>query len=133
MFQSEYVYGNYDGKNPGLSAALAGGVDLQGAFDSMATRPNMQLATGFRVETEIFVLIRWWWLIGPGLLELAALIFAVCTIVGNTRKRKVPLWKSSALVLLACRHDADAGQIQGEFKDVKDLKKVAKVSKAQLE
>ncbi|KAM0541067.1 hypothetical protein ACHAPJ_013392 [Fusarium lateritium] len=140
MFQSEYVYGNYDGKNPGLSAALAGGIDLQGAFDSMArsmtdylrSGPNMQLATGFRIETEIFVLIRWRWLIGPGLLELAALIFAVCTIAGNARKRKVPLWKSSALVLLTCQHDADAGQINGEFKDVKELKKMAKASKAQL-
>ncbi|KAF4946685.1 hypothetical protein FSARC_14131 [Fusarium sarcochroum] len=140
-FQSEFFVGNYDNKNPGLSAALAGGVDLQRAFDNMArsmtdylrSGPNMQLAKGFRIQSEIFVFVRWWWLIGPGLLELAALIFAMCTIVSNARKRKVPLWKSSALVLLTCKHDVDAGQIHGEFRDIKDLETMAKASKAQLE
>lgn len=101
--------------------------------DYLRSGTNEKLAQGVRRQSQIFVSIRWCWLIGPGVLELAALVFAVCTIVGTARKHEVPLWKSSALVLLNCRHDMSSGIIQGEFWDVKELEKTAKVSKARLE
>ncbi|KAM0080421.1 hypothetical protein ACKRZS_007423 [Fusarium odoratissimum] len=140
-FQSEFVSGNAKNNNPGLSAALNGDTNLTRAFDNMAlgmtdylrSGPNEKLAQGVRRESQIFVFIRWYWLIGPAALELAALIFAVCTIVGTATKHEVPLWKSSALVLLSCRHDMDSGIIHGEFEDVKELEKMAKMSKARLE
>ncbi|KAH7202871.1 uncharacterized protein BKA55DRAFT_531338 [Fusarium redolens] len=140
-FQSEFVSGNAKNNNPGLSAALAGDANLTRAFDNMAlgmtdylrSGPNKKLAQGVRRESEIFVLIRWYWLIGPAVIELAALIFAVCTIVGTASKHEVPLWKSSALVLLSCRHDMNSGIIHGEFQDIKELEKMANVSKARLE
>ncbi|TXB96653.1 hypothetical protein FocTR4_00011187 [Fusarium oxysporum f. sp. cubense] len=84
-FQSEFVSGNAKNNNPGLSAALNGDTDLTRAFDNMArgmtdylrSGPNEKLAQGVRRESQIFVFIRWYWLIGPAALELAALIFAV--------------------------------------------------------
>ncbi|KAG9494984.1 hypothetical protein J7337_013213 [Fusarium musae] len=140
-FQSEFVSGNAKNNNPGLSAALDGDTNLTRAFDNMArgmtdylrSGPNQKLAKGVRRESQIFVFIRWYWLIGPAVLELAALIFAVFTIVGTARKHEVPLWKSSALALLSCRHDIDSGVIHGEFQDVKELENMAKASKARLE
>ncbi|RGP71229.1 hypothetical protein FLONG3_7179 [Fusarium longipes] len=140
-FKSEFLDGRYFNTNSGLSAALAGGVDLPRAFDNMAAAmteyirsgPNMKLAQGVRRESELFVLVRWYWLIGPVLLELAALTFAIFSIVGTARKHEVPLWKSSALVLLNCRHNMTAGTIHGEFQDVKELERIARISKARLE
>ncbi|RBQ80910.1 hypothetical protein FVER14953_10598 [Fusarium verticillioides] len=140
-FQSEFVSGSAKNNNPGLSAALNGDTNLTRAFDNMArsmtdylrSGPNEKLAKGVRRESQIFVFIRWYWLIGPAVLELAALIFAVFTIVGTARKHEVPLWKSSALALLSCRHDIDSGVIHGEFQDVKELENMAKASKARLE
>ncbi|CVL11796.1 hypothetical protein FPRO06_13092 [Fusarium proliferatum] len=140
-FQSEFVSGSAKNNNPGLSAALDGDTNLTRAFDNMArgmtdylrSGPNEKLAKGVRRESQIFVFIRWYWLIGPAVLELSALVFAVFTIVGTARKHEVPLWKSSALVLLSCRHDVDSGVIHGEFGDIKEMEKMAKVSKARLE
>ncbi|KAF4456622.1 hypothetical protein F53441_1280 [Fusarium austroafricanum] len=140
-FQSEFVSGSHANKNPGLSAALGGSVNLTRAFENMAvgmtdylrSGPNEKLAQGVRRESQIFVFIRWYWLIGPAILELAALIFAICSIVSTARKHEVPLWKSSALVLLSCRYDMNSGTIHGEFQDVKELEKMAKASKARLE
>ncbi|KAF5560152.1 hypothetical protein FNAPI_4320 [Fusarium napiforme] len=140
-FQSEFVSGSAKNNNPGLSAALDGDTNLTRAFGNMArgmtdylrSGPNEKLAKGVRRESQIFVSIRWYWLIGPAVLELSALMFAVFTIVGTARKHEVPLWKSSALVLLSCRHDVDSGVIHGEFQDVKELEKMAKASKARLE
>lgn len=140
-FQSEFVSGSAKNNNPGLSAALDGNTNLTRAFGNMArgmtdylrSGLNQKLAKGVRRESQIFVFIRWYWLIGPAVLELAALIFAVFTVVGTARKHEVPLWKSSALVLLSCRHDIDSGVIYGEFQDVKELEKMAKASRARLE
>ncbi|KAF5574330.1 hypothetical protein FPCIR_13643 [Fusarium pseudocircinatum] len=140
-FQSEFVSGSAKNDNPGLSAALDGDTNLTRAFDIMAlgmtdylrSGPNEKLAKGVRRESQIFVFIRWYWLIGPAVLELAALVFAVFTIVGTARKHEVPLWKSSALVLLNCRHEMSSGIIRGEFQDVKELEEMAKASEARLE
>ncbi|KAM0397020.1 hypothetical protein ACHAQC_004550 [Fusarium culmorum] len=140
-FLLEFVEGESGSLKHGLSAVLGAEANLSNAFDNMATSmtdyvrsgPNMQLATGVRIDTEIFVAVRWYWLIGPGLIELASLLFAVATIVSNTRKQKVPLWKSSALVLLACQHDADERLIRGTSESVTELEKRARSSYVRLE
>ncbi|PTD06977.1 hypothetical protein FCULG_00005742 [Fusarium culmorum] len=140
-FLLEFVEGESGSLKHGLSAVLGAEANLSNAFDNMATNmtdyvrsgPNMQLATGVRIDTEIFVAVRWYWLIGPGLIELASLLFAVATIVSNTRKKKVPLWKSSALVLLACQHDADERLIRGTSESVTELEKRARSSYVRLE
>ncbi|KAM0499182.1 hypothetical protein ACHAP8_005893 [Fusarium lateritium] len=140
-FQSEYVSGSYTNKNPGLSAALGGGIDVERAFNNMArsmtdyirSGPNSKRAVGVGRESRNFVSIDWPWLIGPAILELAALIFAICTIVATARKHEMPLWKSSALVLLNVQYDKNEGKIYGEFRGVEDLEKMAKSSKARLD
>ncbi|KAL6916886.1 hypothetical protein FSST1_008381 [Fusarium sambucinum] len=137
----EFVEGDYDSLKHGLSAILGDKVNLSRAFDNMASSmtdyvrsgQNMQLATGVRIDTEIFVAVRWYWLVGPGLVELASLLFAVATIFSNARRQKVPLWKSSALVLLACQHDPDEGLIRGTSESVTELEKRARGSKVRLE
>ncbi|CAG7566181.1 unnamed protein product [Fusarium equiseti] len=53
--------------------------------------------------------------------------------MSNARKHKVPLWKPSALVLLACQHDEDEGRIRGTTETVAELEKRAKSSRAKLE
>ncbi|VTO84436.1 unnamed protein product [Fusarium graminearum] len=136
-FLLEFVEGESGSLKHGLSAVLGAEANLSNAFDNMATSmtdyvrsgPNMQLATGVRIDTEIFVAMRWYWLVGPGLVDLASLLFAIATIVGNTRKQKVPLWKSSALVLLACQNDADESVIRGTSESVTELEKRARASK----
>jgi len=70
-FQLEYLEGNEGNFKHGLSAVLGGQTNLSRAFDNMATSmtdylrsgPNMKLAKGSRLDTEIFVFVRWYWLI----------------------------------------------------------------------
>ncbi|CEI70739.1 hypothetical protein FVEN_g778 [Fusarium venenatum] len=141
IFQGEYMSGGYKSINSGLNAALGGDADVENAFKNMAqsmtdyirSGPSSKRAVGDGIEFRNFGSINWPWLIGPAILELAALIFAVCTIMATTRKHEVPLWKSSALVLLNAEYDKNAGTINGEFEGVKELEKMAKSSKARLD
>lgn len=138
-FRSEWIAGVDINSNPGLSAVLRGDVDLSQVFQEMAMSmtdylrngPNGMLARGDRIESRIFVSIRWYWLVGPVAIELAGLILTVLTIVSN--RRNVPLWKSSALAVLACRHDEEDSLMRTKIRDMQEIIKVAESSKAQLE
>ncbi|RSL51358.1 hypothetical protein CEP54_011452 [Fusarium duplospermum] len=138
-FKSQWIEGYGDNPNPGLSTVLGGDVDLSRAFQEMAMSmtdyvrngPNRMWATGDRVQSEIFVSIRWHWLIGPIAIELAGLILTILTIVSN--RRNVPLWKSSALAVLACQHDAENNLIQSKVRDMEEIIKVAENSNVRLE
>ncbi|KAI8660258.1 hypothetical protein NCS57_01002400 [Fusarium keratoplasticum] len=138
-FKSQWIEGYGDNPNPGLSTVLGGDVDLSQAFQEMAMSmtdyirngPNGIPAIGDRIESRIFVSIRWHWLAGPVAIELAGLILTVLTIVGN--RRNVPLWKSSALALLACQHDEEDSLIRAKVRDMQEIIKVAESSKVRLE
>lgn len=138
-FKSKWIEGQDKNPNPGLSTVLGGDVDLPRAFQGMAMSmtdylrngPNGMLARGDRVESRIFVSIRWHWLIGPAAIELAGLFLTALTIVSN--RRNVPLWKSSALAVLACRHDEEESLIRAKVRDMGAIFKVAESSKVRLE
>ncbi|PHH73421.1 hypothetical protein CDD82_5485 [Ophiocordyceps australis] len=138
---SEWVVGNYDNTNPGISAALVGDVDLPARFDKMAarmtdyirSRPGSMLANGGRVESVIFVSIRWPWLIGPAAIQLASLLFTVLTIVRSRASCEAPLWKSSALAVLSCVHDKESELIQSTAKDIKEIQETAMKSVVRLD
>ncbi|KAF5007531.1 hypothetical protein FDECE_6122 [Fusarium decemcellulare] len=145
MISAEWVDGNYDNVNPGISAALIGGVDLEQRFTMMSTSmtdylragPNHKIAKGNRVQMVTYVSIRWPWLIGPAVIEITAVLFAIITIVRNRRSRGVPLWKSSALAVLACRHEKGVGDevdwIRSDVKDIKKIEETAEHTSVRLE
>ncbi|KAF2155334.1 hypothetical protein K461DRAFT_292205 [Myriangium duriaei CBS 260.36] len=135
---SEWVVGDYNKEvSGGISAALVGDVDLEQRFQKMAASmtdyirsgPNKQIAKGMRVTRVTFVSIKWLWLIGPAIIELATLIFACTTIFRNRKSRGVPLWKSSALAVLACHYEGGpgikAGLIRNMQKDVNEIENTA--------
>ncbi|KAH6873906.1 hypothetical protein B0T10DRAFT_588399 [Thelonectria olida] len=137
---TEWVDGFWDNANLGLSAALTGDVDIEERFQKMAASmtdylrsgQNGQFARGSRMESEPYVSIRWHYLIGPAVIEGAALLFALFTIILNRRSRNVPLWKSSALAVLACQHDQQSDSLQTEIKDIKEIEKIAEKAQVQL-
>ncbi|RDA83138.1 hypothetical protein CP532_2733 [Ophiocordyceps camponoti-leonardi (nom. inval.)] len=142
MISSEWVDGEgYHNINYGISAALMGDVDLRARFDNMAasmtaylrSSSNQLLARGVRVESIVFVNIRWVWLIGPAMTQLATLLFTVCTVTRNRGSRNVPLWKSSALAVLSCVHDGESGSLRGGIRDIREIRKTAKESFVKLE
>ncbi|CAG8941429.1 unnamed protein product [Penicillium salamii] len=55
--------------------------------------------SGTAHSSEVFVKVRWEWMILPGCLVLAGSCFFIATMVVN-RRAKMPLWKSSALATL---------------------------------
>lgn len=138
---NEYVEGDWPNDNPGLSAALIGDVDLEERFEQMATSltdylrsgPNRQLASGVRLENEPFVSVRWGYMAGPLAIEVAALLFAAFAIAANRASRKVPLWKSSALAVLACQHDDKLQLIESKLKDMEDIQKKSEEALVKLE
>lgn len=109
---AEWVAGDFVNKNLGISAALSGDVDISDRFTKMATTitnylrygPKAQSAHGEIIQSESFVSIRWWYFVLPIVTEGLAILFAIFSIMSNRQSRRIPLWKSSALAVLACRH-----------------------------
>ncbi|KAF4877657.1 hypothetical protein CGCSCA1_v003046 [Colletotrichum siamense] len=129
-------------KVSGLSAsALSGDVDIGKRFEKMAismtdylrSGPNSVLAEGKRVEQVSHVSIRWWFFAGPAAIEALALLFAVLTIFSNRKNSGVPLWKSSALAVLACEHEKKSELLKTTVKDIKKIEKLAETSFVKLE
>ncbi|KAH6687280.1 hypothetical protein F5X68DRAFT_239822 [Plectosphaerella plurivora] len=138
---TEWVDGDFPNKNPGLSAALTGNVDLEARFEQMAAKmtdylragPNGQLARGNQTEAVPFITIQWVWMAGPAAIEVLVLIFAIATIFDNRKSRDIPVWKSSALAVLACQHDETTGTLQSRMTSIDELKKVEGKKQARLE
>ncbi|KAK9440183.1 hypothetical protein VB005_04804 [Metarhizium brunneum] len=78
---SEWASGNWVSKNSGLSAALSGNVDVGKRFEMMAlsmtsylrSGPSSIPAAGTSFSSQPFVSARWPYLIGPGIIQSAAL------------------------------------------------------------
>ncbi|KAF4926617.1 hypothetical protein CGCVW01_v002850 [Colletotrichum viniferum] len=124
-------------KVSGLSAsALGGDVDIGKRFEKMAismtdylrSGPNSKSAVGDRVDQIPHVSIRWWFFAGPAAIEALALLFAVLTIISNRKNNRVPLWKYSALAVLACEHEKKSELLKTTAKDIKKIEKLAETS-----
>jgi hypothetical protein len=139
---SEFIEGdsNMD-VNRGLAPFITGNVDVAERFERMSTAmtdrvrngPNAQLALGERIDSVQYVRIRWVYLIGPTAIEVVALMFAVITIYRSRESRGVPLWKTSALAVLACRHDRDVDLVRSTIRDMKEMDKLARKVEVRLQ
>jgi hypothetical protein len=139
---SEFITGDPpEHVNRGLAPFIGGDVNVTERFERMATAmtdrvrngPNAQLAHGQRIDSVQFVRIKWVYLIGPVAIELVAIAFAVLTMFRSRESRGVPLWKTSALAVLACQHDREADLIRSTIRDIKEMDEVAENSKARLQ
>ncbi|PHH80186.1 hypothetical protein CDD80_2557 [Ophiocordyceps camponoti-rufipedis] len=142
MISSEWVDGeSYHNTNWGISMALMGDVNLPARFDKMAasmtdylrSSSNRLEAHGENVQWVASFDVRWLVLLGPAAVQLAVLVFTTLTVAHNRRNRNVPLWKSSALAILSCVHDGGSGSLRGGFRDVREMRKVARESFVRLE
>lgn len=141
LIVSEYVVGDFQNTNSGIYAALFGDVDLNDRFDKMATAlttyirysPSTQLVNGELIQSEPFVFIRWGYFAVPIAIEALAIVFAVLSIFNNRRSRNVPLWKSSALAVLACQHNEQLERLQTTGKGIKEIQDEAMTFKVQLQ
>ncbi|CRL20966.1 Protein of unknown function DUF3176 [Penicillium camemberti] len=137
---TEWVEGNFANTNLGVAAALTGDVDLGARFNKMATAmtdylrygPNTQSAHGEAIKSEAFVYIRWGYFIVPVVTEGLAILFAILSIFSNRRSRRVPLWKSSTLAILACEHKKGVGLLQTTGKDLNEIEDEAEKTDVML-
>lgn len=137
---TEWVDGNFANTNLGVAATLIGDVDLGDRFDKMSTAmtnylrygPNTQSARGEKIQSEPFVFIRWGYFIVPIVTEGLAILFAILSILGNRQSRRVPLWKSSTLAVLACEHKEQLGLLQTTGKDLNEIEDEAKKAEVAL-
>ncbi|KAL4896446.1 hypothetical protein BDV59DRAFT_170670 [Aspergillus ambiguus] len=138
---SEWVQGYFDNTNIGVAPALMGDVDLGERFNEMATAmtnyvrygPNSQPARGETIRIEPYISIRWGYFVVPIVTEALAILFAILSIFSNRRSRRVPVWKSSALAVLASRHEERLGLLQGTSKDVNEIQADAEQAQVRLE
>jgi hypothetical protein len=137
---SEWVEGNVANTNLGVAAALSGDVDLGDRFDKMATAmtnylrygPNTQSAHGETIQSEPFVSIRWGYFVIPIVTEWFAILFAILSIFSNRQSRRVPLWKSSTLAVLACQHEKRLALLQTTGKDIETIRNEAEHAEVRL-
>ncbi|KAF4769302.1 hypothetical protein N7455_008745 [Penicillium solitum] len=137
---TEWVEGNFANTNLGVAAALIGDVDLGARFNQMATAmtnylrygPNTQSAHGEEIQSEAFVFIRWWYFVVPVVTEGLAILFAILSIFSNRRSHRVPLWKSSTLAVLACKHNEQLGILQTTGKDLNGIQDEAEKADVML-
>ncbi|PLB41687.1 DUF3176 domain-containing protein [Aspergillus candidus] len=138
---SDWIAGNFINENIGVSAALYGDVDIGDRFDRMATAmtdhlrygPNKKTAPGEVVHREPFVSIRWEYFVVPIFIEGLAILFAILSVFSNRQSRRVPLWKSSALAVLACQYEEQLGLLKTTGKDTNEIEADAEKAQAQLQ
>ena len=82
-------------------------------------------ATGVAWASETIIQVEFLWLIGPVALWLLATIFLFTTML-MSKKRNIPLWKSSVLALLRSQNE------EGASGSVEDMKSDAKKNTVQL-
>ncbi|KAI0416589.1 hypothetical protein F5X98DRAFT_180531 [Xylaria grammica] len=98
---------------------------------SLSKGPNVKTGHGARVDSVVFVRIRWEWLILPLVEELAAVAFVIWVIIYNKRYR-IPGWKSSALAVLAHNLSHDSLLVTN-FQGPKEIERYAKKVDAQIQ
>ncbi|KAL5003034.1 hypothetical protein BDV10DRAFT_155435 [Aspergillus recurvatus] len=138
---AELIEGSSDEINLGVAAALSGEVDLNERFDRMATTmtdylrygPNMQVARGELIRSVPFVSIRWGYFVVPIVTEGFAILFAILSIFNNRKSRNVPLWKSSTLAVLECRHEERLGLLQTTGKHISQIEAEAEKAEVRLQ
>jgi hypothetical protein len=137
---SGWVQGNFDNQYLGIAAGLMGNVDLYARVDDMATAmteylrygPNTLLACGETIRSEPYVSIRWGYFTISIVTEGLSILFAFLSVFSNRRSRRVPLWKSSSLAVLACQHEERRGLLQGTGRDVSEIQADAKKASVRL-
>ena len=142
-FVSQFFDGEVADKNTdfGLAPLLSGNVDLDERFAGMArgmtsyvrSGPNSEVARGKRLDTELFVVIRWYYFLGPVIIEFLSLLLGIITIYFNRGSTNVPLWKSSTLAVLACQYEKELTLLQSTSKDIKEISESAKKAEVSLE
>ncbi|KAJ5963198.1 uncharacterized protein N7479_003074 [Penicillium vulpinum] len=138
---TEWVSGNFINPNLGVAAALSGDVDISARFHKMAIAmtdylrygPNTQSAYGEVVQSEPFVSIRWGYFIVPIVTEVFAILFAILSIFSNRESRRVPLWKSSTLAVLACQYEERLGLLETTGRDINEIQDEAEKAEVQLQ
>jgi hypothetical protein len=125
----------------GVVGGLSGDVDLVDRFGKLATTmtdyvrygPNNQTAYGDLVESVPFVSIRWGYFVVPIVTEVFAILFAILSIFNNRKSRNVPLWKSSTLAVLECRHEERLGLLRTTGKDITQIEAEAEKVEVRLQ
>ncbi|KAI1369417.1 hypothetical protein F5Y08DRAFT_293256 [Xylaria arbuscula] len=98
---------------------------------SLSKGPNVETGKGSRIESIVFVRIRWEWLALPIIEELAAIAFVVWVIIHN-RRHRIPGWKSTALAVLM--HNLDGHHsLMTDFQGPEDIKKRLEKVEARLQ
>lgn len=103
----------------------------QSMTDNIRVGPNTTNVYGTAYFVEIYVIIRWPWLLLPGLLVLLSAMFLLLTMRMSRKGRGSPLWKSRVLPFLF--HGLD-GWEKGELRvsDEAGMDQAGKKMKAQL-
>ncbi|KAI1334513.1 hypothetical protein F5Y15DRAFT_287688 [Xylariaceae sp. FL0016] len=119
-------------QNTDLDATFASlAASMTNYVRSLSSGPNVQRGTGSRVETVIFVRVRWAWLALPLLEELLAVLFVLYVLL-QSRRSGLPAWKTSALAVLAHRYSHAERSLTAEVRGVRDLDRLAKDVKVRL-
>ncbi|KAL4956078.1 hypothetical protein BDW69DRAFT_203679 [Aspergillus filifer] len=121
-----------------VAAALSGNVDSAERFDKMAIAmtdylryaSGSQTAQGELIESVPYVSIRWGYFVVPIVTGGFVILFAILSIINNRKSRNIPLWKSSTLAVLECRHEERLGLLQTTGKDSNQID--AEVQKAEV-
>ncbi|KAL2811801.1 hypothetical protein BJX63DRAFT_269260 [Aspergillus granulosus] len=138
---SSWSVGNIENEGFGVAAALSGETNITDRFDKMAIAmtnylrysSDSQTAQGELLESVPYVSIRWGYFVVPIVTEGFALLFAILSIINNRKSRNVPLWKSSTLAVLECRHEEQLGLLQTTGKDINQIDAEAQKAEVRLQ
>ncbi|KAK2808824.1 hypothetical protein FQN50_004300 [Emmonsiellopsis sp. PD_5] len=93
-------------------------------------KPSNQTVSGLLGRPEQFVRIRWAWIVLPGFLVVATVVF-LSMVMLRSRKYNVNVWKSSSLALLYHGLEVPAER-NGPVRRVSDMTQYATTTKARM-
>lgn len=136
MFPSgNYILNNFLSKEKYDPTVFMPGVSEALTYLNLHNNPGdsryISAAYGVAYTDKVFVRVRWSWLSLPIALNALGLIFLVTTAI-YSKRRRVPLWKSSAFALLY--HGFEEQLIGNDklYKNASDMKKAASTTYVKL-
>jgi hypothetical protein len=88
--------------------------------DQMRNGNAMQLAQGLTSRSDVYIRVRWLWLILPLTVQVLGGIVLIMAVVGRRQTKHVPLWKASTLAVLYHAVGKD-GVLKSDIKEPQEL------------
>lgn len=111
-----------------LSVSLEG---IAASLTSYGLAQSNNSISGYAFHDEIYVHVRWPWIVLPVVLQVSTIILFIATVI-HSRRVGAPVWKSSLLAIWYHRTEESLDDGEAPRERLSDMRKLARATAVQL-